>query len=66
MVRCRKKCKCDECENLMEGEIVLINQNGLFNETRTFVQGFHCTYHGGWGCTKDLKHPQFDDDFVYL
>lgn len=66
MAKCKKRCRCINCENLMEGEIVLISRGGFLSETREFVQGYHCTYHGGWSCTKNLKNPQFDDDFVYL
>lgn len=66
MAKCKKKCRCINCENLMEGEIVLISRGGFLSETREFVQGYHCTYNGGWSRTKNLKNPQFDDDFVYL
>lgn len=50
----------------MEGEIVLISRSGFLSETREFVQGYHCTYYGGWSRIKNVKNPEFDDDFVYL
>lgn len=65
-MKCKKDCKCNECENLSDDWIVYIKQKGL-REDRNIVNAFHCTFTGGFAeTTKDLKKKPYVDNFIYI
>jgi len=63
---CPKKCKCEQCEMLMENEVItIINGNG-FNETRHHVDGVKCMYTGMYAfSTDELKKSKMMDDMIW-
>ena len=64
---CRKKCKCTECEMLMENEpITFVKTYGL-EERRATLVGFKCMYTGMYAETIDkLKKSQISNSLIFL
>lgn len=64
-MRCKKYCKCNECEMLQMDSIVAIDDRNPFNEKRVIIPMLKCMQFAVWGETdSQLKNERFTDDFV--
>ena len=64
---CIKKCKCEECEMLMENEpMTFIEMRGL-SEKRATLVGVKCMYTGMYAeTTNKLKKSTLSDSLIFI
>lgn len=63
---CPKKCKCENCEMLMENEPITFIEPGLWEKRETLV-GFKCMYTGMYAeTTSKLKKSTLSDSLIFI
>ena len=67
IMRCIKKCRCENCEMLMTNEpIVFIEKTGL-SEKREELVGVKCMNYGVYAETPEkLKNSQLLDNWIWI
>ena len=64
---CPKKCKCENCEMLMENEPITFIEMKGFNENRKTLIGFKCMYTGMYAeTTNKLKKSTLSDSLIFI
>ena len=66
IMKCKKTCKCSECEMAQMSDIVAIDDRHPFNEKRYFIPMGWCIQYGTLGeNTTQLKNGRFTSDILY-
>lgn len=68
-MKCKFKCKCIECENLMHDESLVYIKQKFLTEDRKIIPAYKCRFYGKYLSKKEnlekLKTSKIYDDFIY-